>query len=205
MQGSLSPQKIDEITQALRDRLSPRRFEHSLAVAFLAVQLAAIHGANLADALIAALLHDIAKESDLEAQKERIAAEIEDADDMAIPKLWHAYVGVMVARDEFGVRSPEILRAIRIHPTGDANMTLLQKIVFLADYLEPTRRGDYAAPLRALARKDIDRAVAAAVRMKTEYVRNLGRQIHARSLRAMQTYCITDDTAVEAVESEVQR
>jgi len=187
MADRTTARRFDEIYAFLLQRLSPHRVLHSLGTAHTAVRLAALHGADPEAALLAALLHDMAKEHDhavLLARIERHLSEM-DPDDRDFPSIWHAIAGEILAYEEFNVLSPEIGAAIRTHPTGNAEMNQLEQIIFLSDYIEPTR-GSYrhANELRRLAREDLGTAVDAAILAKTEFLTKRGRRLHARSLSA---------------------
>ncbi|OPZ10286.1 MAG: putative nicotinate-nucleotide adenylyltransferase [candidate division BRC1 bacterium ADurb.BinA364] len=161
-----------------------------LGVCQSSVVLAEIQGLDPAKAALAALLHDIAKETpnpELARDLARRGRPI-DPEDEDYPKLWHALAAAVWAEQDFGVGDAEILEAIRLHPTADGPALPLARVLFLADYTDPTRDWSGAAELRRLARDDFDAAMAQAVRQKIEYVRSRGYAIHPRALRALETY-----------------
>ncbi len=140
-----------------------KRFEHTLGVEFTAAALAMRYGCSVTDAQTAGLLHDCAKcLSDEKRVKicERNGIPMSDVE-RRNPFLLHAKVGAYLAREKYGIRSqPEILDAISYHTTGRENMSLLDKIIFVADYIEPGRRHAPNLPeVRRLAFEDLDRAV----------------------------------------------
>jgi nicotinate-nucleotide adenylyltransferase len=173
--------RLDQVYTALGERLSPRRMLHVLGACHTAVTLAERWGGDPSAALAAALLHDIAKELDL---KNHPGLSEMDAEDAAHPGVWHAALGASLAREEFGVDSPLVERAIRVHPTGDGEMSLLDRIVYLSDYIEPCRTHPGARRLRELARRDLAAAADHAILEKTDYVQGKGKTLHARSERA---------------------
>jgi nicotinate-nucleotide adenylyltransferase len=159
---------------------------HCIGSAHAAVSLAGRWGANVEDALVAALLHDIAKmEPEESLQRLLVEAGGDIAVEMPFHKVWHAAAGSVVAQRDFGVNDA-VAHAILLHPTGDANMTLLDQIIFLADYIEPSRAWDGVNDLRALARLDLQAAVDDAVLRKTAHVRERGIELHPRSQRALE-------------------
>ena len=131
----------EKLKKKLSRNLSERRYEHTLGVAYTAACLAMRFGADPLKAEIAGLLHDCAKEfSEKELLKlgEKYGYHFEDYE-LEAPQVLHAVIGPYIAKDKYGVDDPEILSAIRWHTTGRGDMTLLEKIVFTADYIEPNR------------------------------------------------------------------
>lgn len=125
----------------LEKELDEERFEHTLGVAVTARMLARIHGADADDAYAAGLLHDCAKNMSHKdkirlLEKEGIEITEIEAEN---PGLLHAKAGAVVARDEYGIENTDILNAISSHTTGRPDMSLLEKIIFVADYIEPGR------------------------------------------------------------------
>jgi predicted HD superfamily hydrolase involved in NAD metabolism len=182
----MSPTQLDSILTALHQRLPYRRALHCIGTAHAAVSLALRWGANVEDALLAGLLHDIAK-SETEKSLLHLLNEsgVNPADYASFPKVWHAPAGSVIARREFGMNDA-VARAILLHPTGNANMTLLEQIIFLSDYMEPSRSWDGVNDLRVLARQDLQAAVDDSVLRKTSYVREKGNELHPYSLRALE-------------------
>ena len=134
---------IEEITKWLEDHLDPERYSHSLGTAETARELAKKYGENLEKAYLAGLIHDCAKCFVKERLKEIIEENLDiDPCEMLNYKTYHAPVGAWFAQKEFGIKDEEILNALRSHTLGDLNMTLLQKIVFLADKIEPNTRSE---------------------------------------------------------------
>ena len=150
----------DEYIGIIRKRLSDYRFYHSVCVSESARELARRYGANEEQAVIAGLLHDATKETDLKDQLELIKrAGIEISDfELKQPKLYHQMSGMAFAKLELGIEDEEILFAIRYHTTGRADMSLLEEIVYLADFISADR--DY---------KDIDE-----IRRRTELGKEQG-------------------------------
>ncbi len=129
-----------EMREKLRERLSDKRFEHSLGVEYTAACMAMCHGADVEKAAIAGLLHDCAKNvPDKIAKCEKYRLSV-SATERANPELLHAKLGAAVAKDKFKVKDSEILSAITWHTTGCPNMTELDKIIYIADFIEPNRK-----------------------------------------------------------------
>lgn len=152
-------------TIKLRMKEYPGRLLHILGVEQMAVKLANLHHVDAHRASIAALLHDVAKKMPLEDMK--VIMDREGYDSGVHYKLWHAYVGAYIAKEEFGIVDDEIIEAIEIHPSGKANMSPLAEVLFVADWIEEnTRTFDGVEEQRLIAYKDIKRAVA----MKFEFL-----------------------------------
>jgi len=182
--------RFEEFYPVLRQNLKRKRFLHSLGVMHFATALAARHGEDLADAAAAGLLHDCGRletmeELGLEIHRRGLAVPPEDHE---FQKVWHALVSADIAAVDFGITDERILRAIRVHPTGDAHMSRLDMIVFLADYTEPTRRFEGIKELRILAERDLPAAFRRALEVKTQYITAQGRTLHPRSRRALAAY-----------------
>ncbi len=148
--------------EKLRLSLNKRRYEHSVGTMREAIVLADRFGADTNKARLAGLLHDCARfrPEKLLALAAHYGMEI-DAYEREVPELLHDRLGAYLARDEYGIADDEILDAIRCHQLCRENMTLLDKIVYLADKIEPTRDYPGVEALRAAAEDDLDRAVLA--------------------------------------------
>lgn len=153
---------MTKIDNYLQSALSRKRYRHSIGVAEEAVRLAQRYGADTDKASLAGLVHDCAKEIDGQEAarllKERYGI-TPDAMSLQAPRLLHAPLGACMAQSEFGIYDPEILDAIRYHSTGRANMSLLAKIIYIADYVEPGRDYDGVDELRKLAFSDLNKAI----------------------------------------------
>lgn len=145
----------------LREHLNPHRVEHSVRVMETAVKYAKIWGVDEEKAKIAGLLHDSGKWNDKDATLKKvdefgIILNEEERDNF---HLVHGVLGSFIAKYEFGIEDREIIEAIRFHVTARKNMTTLDKVVYLADKLEPARKYDGVDELRKLAETDIDKAI----------------------------------------------
>lgn len=133
---------IEEIDKYLKETLSEKRYFHTTGVMEEAGRLAEKYGADVKKAELAGLLHDCAKCMSNEELKEFIKKNIKDIDENELKnhKTLHAPVGAVIAKEKFQINDIEILSAIRWHTLGKVNMTLLEKIVFLADKIEKNTR-----------------------------------------------------------------
>ncbi|MBP3940456.1 MAG: bis(5'-nucleosyl)-tetraphosphatase (symmetrical) YqeK [Christensenellaceae bacterium] len=163
----------NRIIAELQKRLKPGRFSHTLGVCETAVKLAKIHGVDLEKAELAALLHDIAKhEPDdkmLQAAKE-MHFPLEEAY-LETPNLLHGVMSAKIAKDEFGIDDEDILNSLIYHTAGRENMSLLEKIIYLADIAEPGRKiFSGIEEIRHAMSNNINRAMILALRSSMTYV-----------------------------------
>lgn len=185
---NISSPEIDAINAKLHSVLTPKRYKHTQGVAQESIQLAKRYGADSDKAYIAGLLHDCAKcftdeEKLVLCDKYNLVL-----DDIlkSQPDLTHSFLGAKIAQEEYGIQDSEILDAIAYHTTGRPNMSLLEKIVFIADYIEPNR--EYFEGLdkvRELAYKDIDKAIIYSLESTINYNKNKKRIIHPLSIAAL--------------------
>lgn len=175
----LTDRAEEELTQDLAARLSPKRMLHTLGVRDAAVALARRNGIPGGKARIAGLLHDCAKYLPDAELLRRADAAGADALEKLSPQVLHAPIGAQIARDQYSVRDPEILSAIRRHTVGGRGMALLDAIVYVADFIEPNR-SDFPGLERArsLARADIWQATAECARLTCAYAGERGQAIH---------------------------
>ena len=143
------------------ERIGEKRFLHTIRVKDTAIKLAKIHDVDVEKAEIAGFLHDCAKIRD---KKDLIKAAKENnllltKEMIKAPQIIHSYLGALFAREFYGIDDEDILNAITYHTTGRANMSDLEKIIFLADYIEPLRNFDGVERARELANKDLDAAM----------------------------------------------
>lgn len=151
----------ENLMQKIQMRMSEQRFKHVLGVEETAVALAKKNGASPEKASIAALTHDYAKERPDEEFKMVIVRDGFDPELLNYNNaIWHGLVGASFVERELGITDAEILHAIRVHTTGAAKMSLLDKIIYVADYIEPGRDFPGVQDARAIAWADLDEAVA---------------------------------------------
>lgn len=134
--------EIINFRKDLEKDLTQHRFEHSLGVEYTSACLAIVHGADVTAARIAGLLHDCAKclPDDEQIRIMEKAGQPPLQEEYDDHSLLHAKCGAVLARDKFGIDDEDILNAIRFHTVGRPNMSLLEKIVYIADFMEPNRK-----------------------------------------------------------------
>ena len=153
---------LRKIRKSMEKTLDPKRFEHTLGVAYTAAALAMRYGEDMIKAETAGMLHDCAK---CMSNEKRIAIcekhniNINDIEHQN-PFLLHAKVGSYLAMQKYDVHDSDIINAILNHTTGRPNMSMLEKIIFIADYIEPGRKqAPNLSEIRRLAFEDLDEAL----------------------------------------------
>ena len=176
---------LETLRPAALSYLRAQRIPHVLGAERAAAELAARWGADVTVARRAALLHDCTKR--LSGGQQRTLLETWgislDQETWNQEKLLHAVTGAALAERVFG-ECPQVVSAIRWHTTGRADMALLEKIIYLADYIEPTRDFPGLAPLRELAYQDLDRALLTGMEMSIQDLTERGKTVHPDSARA---------------------
>nr|WP_211295701.1 bis(5'-nucleosyl)-tetraphosphatase (symmetrical) YqeK [Planifilum fimeticola] len=169
----------EKLMEAAKRQMPSSRWEHTLRVMETAAELARRTGADPEKADIAAILHDYCKFWPEDKQREWILRHRLPQDLLQYNKeLWHAPVGAEAVREELGIDDEEVLNAIRSHTTGRPGMSLLEKVIFLADYIEPGRSFSGVEEVRRLAREDLDRAILKALDNTIVYLVERGFKVY---------------------------
>ncbi len=187
--------KTIEISQKLRKQLEkelkPDRFDHTLGVAYTAASMAFVYGADVEKALIAGFLHDCAKSMTHEEQVaicEKNGIEMTEVE-RKNHSLLHAKVGMFLARTKYDVYDTDVLNAIRWHTTGREDMSLLEKIIYIADFIEPNRKKlTDMEEIRKEAFTDIDRCLAHILHQSVIYLRTIGKELDEATMIAYEYY-----------------
>ncbi len=179
LHGCYMPNELAPVYAQLRADLKPARMEHTAYVLETAIALAARFGADAKQARLAALLHDCAKYL----PEEQLLAFADT--DPAMPPILHAPAGAVRAREIYGVNDEAVLSAIRLHTTGDANMTLLDKIIYLADMIEPSRAFEGVDEIRSAG--TVDDMMRLALSRSIWYIKEKGNPLHPATLRAYES------------------
>ena len=175
----------EQLRCAAMSFLKHKRIPHVLGTEQEAVRLAERWGADTEKARIAALLHDCTKKLNMEEQLvlcRKYGIELDALEQKAL-KLLHAKTGAAVARELFGVDN-EIYSAIYWHTTGRAEMTMLEKIIYLADYIEPTRNFPGVDALRKACYEDLDKGLLMGLEMSVEEMTAMGNPVHHATIEA---------------------
>ncbi|WP_349407898.1 bis(5'-nucleosyl)-tetraphosphatase (symmetrical) YqeK [Pseudalkalibacillus sp. SCS-8] len=155
----------EEALEIVKAQLTDHRYQHTIGVMDTAVELAERFGADVEKARMAAIFHDYAKFRPKDEMK-AVIIEQKLGDELLQygSELWHAPVGAYLVQKEVGIQDDEILQAIRSHTSGRVQMTTLEKIVFLADYIEPGRHFPGVEEVREIAQDDLDEAVKQSIK-----------------------------------------
>lgn len=185
---------IDEITK----KIGEKRASHSIGVMETAVKLAKVHNCDIEKARIAGLLHDCAKYSDtsylLKSAKDFDI--ILDNIMLINTQLIHGPLGAKVAKFEFGITDDEILDAIRYHTTGRENMTILDKIIYIADYIEPNRDFPGVEEVRELAFKNLNKSLQIAMDNTIIFLLNQGKLVHLDTIKARNQLVLLESSSI---------
>ena len=171
---------LTEIKERLKKELPEKRYIHSLGVADEAKRLAIKYGANAEKAYLAGLLHDCAKgipTSEQAAECDKRGVKIDEWT-RKCPPVIHGFLGEEIAKTEYGITDEEVLSAIKYHTVGAANMTLLEKIIYIADMTEVNRDFPGVEVLRGKVNKSIDEAIKESIRQQLKFNMNKNGVIH---------------------------
>lgn len=180
-----------KLEKKLKKYMDEERFIHTQGVMYTACALAMCHNADMNQARLAGLLHDCAKcipnSKKLKiCQRENIPV---SAAEEASPDLLHAKLGVYISKEKYGVTDREVRQAIRYHTTGRPEMTLLEKIIYIADYIEPGRdKAPNLPTVRRLAFQDLDETMYVILKDTLEYLEHGSGTIDATTRQACRYY-----------------
>jgi predicted HD superfamily hydrolase involved in NAD metabolism len=176
----------EEIDEYLKQNLTENRYKHTMGVVFTAELLAEKNGESKERAKIAALVHDCAKNMKIDEQFEFLKSRNIELDEITVnsPQILHGIVGSIIAREVMGIKDEEILSAVKHHTTGKKSMTLLEKIIYIADYIEPNRNYNGVEELRQLTFDNLDEGALKGFDNTITYVIKLGQIVHPLSIDA---------------------
>lgn len=175
----------DELMAAVRAGMPERRWQHVEGVILTSIVLADRFGADRDKAELAAILHDLAKYWPVERMKEAIQEEGADLLVLDYDKeLWHAPAGAWAAVRDYGITDSEVLDAVRYHTSGRVGMTLLERVVCLADYMEPGRDFPGVDRIRELAQHDLNAALLAGFDSTLRFLLEKGKRIYPLTVAA---------------------
>ena len=182
---------INQMEKKIKETLSERRYAHSVGVMEVAIAMAEHFGADVEKARIAGLLHDCAKEVDKdEAVNLCDILGIEIDDEKRVQKgLLHADLGAEFIKRDYGIDDKEIYDAIKYHTMGRCDMTMLDKIIYLADFIEPNRKEfDGLSELKKLCFEDLDKAMLFAVNLSISFVLQKGKTLHKQTIETKEYF-----------------
>ena len=187
----MNPEKTQELCHKLKEHLKPFRYEHSVGVAYTAMAMAMRYDCDMDKAGVAGFLHDWAKQYD-EAAIIKKCRKYEiplTEDELLCPAVLHAKLGAFLAKKDFGIEDEEILDAIRYHTTGRPAMSMLEMILFVADYIEPNRdKAPNLPEIRALSFSNINQAAVRIMEDTIHYLTERNMPIYNMTLLAYSYY-----------------
>ena len=184
-------EELLHIKKELSKKLKKERLEHTVGVMYTSASLAMRYGANIEKAMTAGLLHDCGKYCSAKEQLklcEKYKITLTDLEH-SMPALIHAKLGAYLAENEYGIKDREVLDAITYHTTGRPEMTMLEKILYIADYIEPGRdRAQNLPEIRKIAFQDLDETVYQILEGTLGYLSAKGGFVHPTTRQAYEYY-----------------
>lgn len=183
---------IEELHRMLQERLSKKRYTHSLNVAEESQRLAVRWNGDPDKAYVAGLLHDICKERPPAEQREMAAQSRLDVNpvELSVPSLWHAVAGAWYAQNVLHIADKDVLNAIRYHTVARAGMTRLEEIVYMADLISADRNYPDVDRMRKLAYSSLDKAMLAALSFSICEVVEKGSKLPRHTIEAYNQYTL---------------
>lgn len=192
MSQSHHQSEMEKLRRAMEKELSAGRYTHTLGVAYTAASLAMAHGEDMEKAMTAGLLHDCAKAmhgSELVAICEKGHLSMNTAERNNPTALLHAKAGAYLAEHKYSVSDGDILNAIRYHTTGRPDMSKLEKIIYIADYIEPGRKQlAELEMIRRIAFQDLDWTMEKILANTLAYLRTTDGQVDDMTSKTYQFY-----------------
>ena len=172
---------FNELKEIAKSKMSLKRFTHTLGVVEMSEKLAKKYNADIEKCKVAALLHDICKEMDMKyiknICKNNFMSELSE-EDLENNEILHGFAGSYYVKNELGIDDKEILSAIKYHTVGAKNMTLVEKIVYIADAIEYGRNYPSVVEIREETFKDLDRGILMEIEHKEKYLESIGKKSH---------------------------
>ena len=170
-----------ELKEIVKSKMSLKRFTHTLGVVEMSEKLAKTYNADIEKCKVAALLHDICKEMDMEyiknICKNNFMNELSE-EDLENNEILHGFAGAYYVKNELGINDKEILSAIKYHTVGAENMTSVEKIVYIADAIEYGRNYPSVVKIREETFKNLDRGILMEIEHKEKYLESIGKKSH---------------------------
>ncbi|MGG1400474.1 bis(5'-nucleosyl)-tetraphosphatase (symmetrical) YqeK [Bacillus salipaludis] len=176
----------NEALKVVKEQLTDHRYQHTLGVMETAIILAKQVGADEKKAELAAIFHDYAKFRPKEEMREIILTQGFPQDLLEYnAELWHAPAGAYLVKKEAGITDPDVLTAIRYHTSGRPGMSLLEKVIYLADYIEPGRHFPGVEEVREMAKENLDKALIKSIQNTISFLLKKNQPIYPETF---QTY-----------------
>lgn len=172
---------FNQLKEIVKSKMSLKRFTHTLGVVEMAGKLAEINKADVEKCKLAALLHDICKEMDMEdiknICKNNFLNELSD-EDLENNEILHGFAGAYYVNKEFGIEDSEVLNAIKYHTIGSKDMTLVEKIIYIADAIEYGRNYPSVIEIREVTLKNLNKGILMEIEYKEKYLESIGKKSH---------------------------
>lgn len=177
---------LDSMHEYLKKTLSDKRYIHSVNTAETAVRLAKLYGVSEDKAYVAGLIHDCTREAAMDTQIQMLHILGYEVDELTkgIRELLHAYTAEYVMKQQFCIEDQEIISAVRFHTTGSTGMSMLEKVIFLSDVIEPSRSFPGVDYIRQLSVENIDEALLAAFDSSIRFLTGKRAMIHPNTVFA---------------------
>lgn len=188
----MKPASLKKLRKAMEKELNSKRYEHTLCVAYTAASLAMVHGVDTDSAMTAGMLHDCAK--CLSGKKlisicRKNALGISEIERNNPAALLHAKAGSVLAHEKYGINDKDILNSIKYHTTGRPNMSKLEKILYIADYIEPGRKhASNLKQIRCMAYQDLDKTLLKILEDTLAYLASADGQIDPMTRETYEYY-----------------
>ena len=173
-----------ELKEIVKSKMSLKRFTHTLGVVEMSEKLAKIYNVDTEKCKVAALLHDICKEMDMEYIKNicenNFMSELSE-EDLENNEILHGFAGAYYVKNELGIDDEEILSAIKYHTVGAKNMSIVAKIVYIADAIEYGRNYPSVTKIREETFKSLDRGILMEIKHKEKYLESIGKKSHSNT------------------------
>lgn len=178
--------ELQKIYDYIKDNLKENRYSHTLGVVKTSKELAILNKEDANKAEIAALIHDVAKFIPFEEQIDILRSNGYELDEITLksPQVLHGFVGAIIGKEKFGIEDEDILNAVKYHTLAKGNMTTLEKIVYIADYIEPNRDFPGVEELRKITKDDLDKGVLKGLENTILFVIKQGNLIHPLTVEA---------------------
>lgn len=176
---------LEELREKVRKKMREKRYIHTLGVEEKAAELAKKYKADEEKCRIAAILHDVAKEMSIDKMRDICQKNFSDElskEDMEINEILHGFAGCIIARDEFGITDENILNGIKYHTVGKRGLSLLGRIIYIADGIEKNRNYPAVDEIRKEVEKDLDRGIILEIDKKIEYLTEKKGKIHKNTV-----------------------
>ena len=177
---------FNELKEIVKSKMNLKRFTHTLGVVEMSEKLAKIYNADIEKCKVAALLHDICKEMDMEyiknICKNNFMNELSE-EDLENNEILHGFAGSYYVKTELGINDKEILNAIKYHTVGAKNMTLVEKIVYIADAIEYGRNYPSVVEIREETFKNLDKGILMEIEHKEKYLESIGKTSHPNTYK----------------------